>query len=87
VSKDYPIYPGKAHKSGWEDQLVVRYVIGRNGRVKDVSVIVPAQRKIFDDAAVDAIRTWRFRPMKKDGKRVEVVHELTVFFKLRRVPK
>lgn len=84
VSKDYPFYPESAQRQRWEDRLVVRYVIGKNGRVKEVTVIEAAQRKMFDDAAVDAIRTWRFRPMIRDGKKVEVVHELTVYFKLRK---
>ena len=69
ISQDYPVYPWRAQKAGWEDWLVVRYVIGRNGRVKDVTVVVPADRKMFDDVAVEAIRNWRFRPMVKDGQR------------------
>jgi protein TonB len=83
LSKNYPVYPGKAQKNRWQDQLVVRYVIGTNGRVKEATIIQPAEREMFDHAALEAIRTWRFRPMIKDGKKVEVVHELTVFFRLR----
>ena len=83
LSKDYPVYPGKAQKNRWQDQLVVRYVIGTNGRVKEATVIQRAERDLFEHAALEAIRTWRFRPMIKDGKKVEVVHELTVFFRLR----
>jgi protein TonB len=82
LSKTFPIYPERARMQHWEDQLVVRYVIGTNGHVKEVIVLDPATRKIFDEAAVNAIRYWRFRPMIKEGKAVEVVHELTVYFKL-----
>ena len=82
LSKTYPIYPEKARLQRWEDQLVVRYVIGKNGRVKEVTVLEKAGRKIFDEAAVDAIRHWRFRPLIKDGEAQEVVHELTVYFRL-----
>ena len=35
-----------------------------------------------DDAAVQAIRHWRFRPMIAESVTVEVVHELTVRFRL-----
>jgi TonB family protein len=65
-----------------EGQLVVRYIIGRDGRVKDVIVIDHAEDSAFDQAAVRAIRNWRFRPMIKDGQPTEVVHELTVLFRL-----
>lgn len=82
LSKTFPIYPERARMQHWEDQLVVRYVIGTNGHVKEVIILDPAERKIFDEAAVNAIRYWRFRPMIKDGKPVEVQHELTVYFKL-----
>jgi protein TonB len=61
---------------------VVRYVIGTNGRVTDVEIISHAREPMFDQAAVEAIRRWRFRPMIKDGKKVEVMHELAVNFEI-----
>lgn len=82
VSQVYPMYPEDARLRHWEDSLVVRYIIGTDGRIKDVQVISHAERKVFEDVAVKAIRNWRFRPLIKDGQATEVVHELTVNFKL-----
>jgi len=82
ISQDYPIYPEEGKKKQLEDQVIVRYVIGKNGRVIDVQIIDHAHDPMFDQAAVEAIRQWRFRPMIKDGKPVEVVHELAVNFQL-----
>ncbi|HYM61029.1 MAG TPA: TonB family protein [Thermoanaerobaculia bacterium] len=82
LSQVYPIYPEEARLRNIEGSLVVRYVIGTDGRVKEVTVVDHAEKKIFEDAAVKAIRYWRFRPLMKDGKPVEVVHELTVYFRL-----
>jgi protein TonB len=82
VSQVYPIYPEEGRLRHWEDSLVVRYVIGKDGRVREVIVVDHAERKIFEEAAVRALRNWRFRPMMKDGQPTEVVHELTIFFKL-----
>jgi periplasmic protein TonB len=82
LSQVYPTYPESARLHLKEGQLVVRYVIGRDGRVKEVTIVDPAEDKVFDDAAVHAIRNWRFRPMMKDGQATEVVHELTIFFRL-----
>ena len=53
-----------------------------NGRVKDVTILDHARNPMFDGPTVDAIKEWTFRPYKKDGKSVEVVHELTVFYQL-----
>jgi protein TonB len=82
LSQVYPIYPDSARIRAEEGQLVVRYIIGTDGRVKDVIVLDHAEDKCFDDSAVRAIRNWRFRPMIKDGHPTEVVHELTILFRL-----
>lgn len=82
LSQVYPNYPEDARVRSWEDELVVRYVIGKDGRVKEVIVIRPPQRDIFVDGTVRAIRSWRFKPMIKDGEKQEVVHELTVYYRL-----
>jgi protein TonB len=82
VSQVYPKYPEDARLRNWEDSLVVKYRIGKDGRVKEVTVVTPPGRPVFADVAVKAIRNWRFRPMIKDGEAREVVHELTVYFRL-----
>ena len=84
VSRPFPRYPEVARSKGWSGQLLVRYVISTWGRVKEVTILSPSQHKVLDEAAVEAIREWRFKPMIKDGERREVVHELTVIFKLNR---
>jgi TonB family protein len=82
MSMTYPQYPNEARIRGWEDVVVVRYVIGKNGRVREVTVLDHPEREIFEKVAVKAIRNWRFRPHKKDGVEQEVIHELTVYFRL-----
>lgn len=82
VEQEYPAYPDKAKKAQLEDQVIVRYIIGKKGQVIDVQIIDHAKDPMFDDATVEAIRKWRFRPMMQDGKAVEVVHELAVNFEL-----
>ena len=82
ISQEYPIYPEDMRRKGIEDQVIVRYTIGKNGRVTDVQILDHALNPIFDKVTLDAIRTWRFRPMIKNGKPVEVVHDLGVNFQL-----
>lgn len=82
MSMTFPKYPDEARLRGWQDVVVVRYVIGKNGRVREVTVLDRPEREIFEKVAVKAIRNWRFRPYKKNGVEQEVVHELTVYFKL-----
>lgn len=82
LSQVYPRYPEEARIRGQQDMLVVRYIIGKNGRVREVIVLQKPEREVFEKVTVHAIRNWRFRPFMKDGVAQEVQHELTVFFKL-----
>jgi len=78
----YPVYPKVCVENHWEDTVVIKYVIGTDGHVHDVSITQRPYRKEFEAATVDAIRQWIFRPLVVDGEPMEVVHELTVYFRL-----
>jgi periplasmic protein TonB len=82
LSQVYPAYPEDARVRAWEDRLVVRYLIGKDGRVKEVTVVSPPEREAFVKPTLKAIRSWRFKPLVRNGERQEVVHELTVFYRL-----
>ena len=82
MSMVFPKYPENARVRGWEDIVVVRYTIGKNGRVRDVVVLNTPERDMFREITLKAIRNWRFKPHKVDGIPQEIVHELTVYFKL-----
>ena len=80
--RPYPEYPEKCKTNHWEDTVVVKYVIGKDGHVRDVSVTQRPYRKEFEPPTLEAISRWRFRPLIIDGEAMEVVHELTVYFRL-----
>jgi len=81
--QDYPEYPEWGRIRGYEDQVVIRYIIGKDGRVKELSVLEHPERKMFESPAVEAIKQWRFRPLLVEGEAREVVHELVVYFRLK----
>ena len=83
ISQDFPEYPEFAQRRMWEDTLVVRYIIDKRGRVKEVIVLTPPEREEFTRATVSRIRQWRFHPYRDaDGNPKEVAHELTVNFRI-----
>ncbi len=83
ISQEYPPYPEFAFKRMWEDTLVVRYRVGKDGRVKEVEVITPPEREEFTRVTVSKIRQWRFHPyIGENGEPKEVTHELTVEFRI-----
>ena len=81
--QDYPEYPEWGRIRGYEDQVVVRYIIGKDGKVKELTVLEHPERKMFESPTVEAIKQWRFRPLLVEGQAREVVHELVVYFRLK----
>jgi protein TonB len=85
VAKEFPPYPEYARTRGIEDTLVVRYIIGKDGYVKEVGIVRPPSLQDFASTTLSTIRHWRFQPYRDpDGQLREVSHELTVEFRLSR---
>jgi periplasmic protein TonB len=82
IYMEYPMYPEKWRLQRVEGRVVLRYTIDTRGRVSDVRLLVPAAFAEFSDASVAAIRKWRFHPLEINGEKKEVVHELTISFRI-----
>ena len=63
-------YPRSARQKKVEGEVTVSAVIGANGRVQDVTVISGPPE--LHEAAVDAMKKWRFKPFQLDRHAVEV---------------
>lgn len=74
-----PVYPEAALAARLHGVVALESTIDREGRVSDVSVLRPAPLGMTE-AAVEAVRQWRFEPSYLDGRPVEVVYVLTVRF-------
>lgn len=64
TSRVNPTYPARAQRRGMEGFVEVSFTIRRDGSVDGSSIrITDAQpRRVFDDAARDAIAQWQFEP-------------------------
>ena len=77
------VYPAEARAAGVEGQVVVRYDITREGRVVNVAVVSAEPSGVFEDAALAAVSTWRFRPAVARGEAVAALGRVsTVTFRL-----
>jgi len=75
-----PIYPWQARSHGIGGEVILDATVAPNGSVRTVAVISgPAS---LTDAAVMAVRQWRFSPALLNGKPVQVQQRITVVFKL-----
>lgn len=71
-----PSYPPRAQRRGLEGFVEVEFVIQRNGRVDGGSIrVINAQpRRVFEDAAREAIARWQFEPsqqLRRATQRIE----------------
>ncbi|HXA17943.1 MAG TPA: energy transducer TonB [Thermoanaerobaculia bacterium] len=85
INRVEPIYPEEARKARIMGIVIVKAVISRDGVVKDVQVLKPLPFGL-DQAAVDAVKQWTFKPATLDGKPVDVFFNLTINFKLATPP-
>lgn len=66
-----PRYPRRAVRSKIEGIVTVEFTITRDGSVIDPSVVQAAPPSVFNQAALQAIRRWKFRPKFVEGKAVQ----------------
>ena len=77
-----PIYPPIAIAARKEGTVILEALISEDGTVRDVRVLRP--EPVFEQAAIAAVRQWRFSPTLLNGEPVPVVMTVTVGFTLNR---
>jgi periplasmic protein TonB len=76
-----PEYSEEARKAKYQGTVVLWVVVGPDGRPHDIRV----QRTLgmgLDEKAIEAVRTWKFEPARKDGQPVAVQINIEVNFRL-----
>ncbi|MCO7201488.1 energy transducer TonB [Pseudoalteromonas sp. OANN1] len=63
-----PNYPPAAARDGVEGWVEMEFAISPQGEVIDVKVTNAEPKRVFDQAAVRALRKWKYRPLIVDGK-------------------
>lgn len=81
ISAPQPQYTEIARKARIQGVVIVQAIINKQGNVTDVKVLKGLPMGL-DQAAVEAIRKWRFEPATLNGKPVDVYYNLTVNFTL-----
>ena len=80
LTRPAPPYPAIAKAGRVQGTVVLRGTIGKDGLVKDLDVVdgPPLLRQV----ALDAVKTWTYRPFLVAGKPVEVETTVNVVFRL-----
>ncbi len=79
-----PDYPETAREARVGADLVLRAIVRRDGTVGEVSVLQCSRPHLgFENAAVEAVRQWRYQPATRDGRPVDVYFTILIRFEMR----
>jgi protein TonB len=79
-----PTYPPTAYRAREEGSVLVSAQVDASGAPVSVDVARRSGSRALDQAAVEAVRQWRFEPAMRDGKAVASTVEVPVTFRLDR---
>jgi protein TonB len=77
-----PDYPYHARRAGYQGRVVLRVAVGLDGTPRTVAVARSSGHDVLDDAALAAVRRWRFTPATVAGLPVEGTVEVPIEFRL-----
>jgi len=82
ASNQKPIYPNMSKRLGEQGTVVLRVLVKADGSAGEVEVKSSSSYPRLDQAAIDAVKTWRFNPAKIDGKATDEWYQVPIPFKL-----
>ena len=76
-----PEYSEEARKAKYQGTVVLWMIVDRDGRPRDIKVARSVGMGL-DEKAIEAVRTWKFDPARKNGQPVAVQINVEVSFRL-----
>ena len=80
IRKVTPVYPPLAKQARISGTVELNAVIGKDGTVQDLKVA--KGHPLLVQAAIDAVKQWRYKPTLLNGEPVEVQTTIDVNFTL-----
>lgn len=82
ITKVTPVYPPEMKAQGLEGTVVLQTVISKEGVPLSLNSQSSDVNRAFVDAAIDAVKQWRYKPTLLNGEPVEVITTITINFTL-----
>jgi protein TonB len=80
IHKTVPIYPSIAVTVHQQGTVVLQATISKTGTIENLRVI--SGPPILRQSALDAVKTWQYKPYMLNGQPVEVETTVNVVFSL-----
>jgi periplasmic protein TonB len=81
IHRVQPTYPQMAKIARVQGNVVLAAIIGKDGTIQNLHV-VQTSSPLLNQAAIDAVKQWRYKPYILNGEPVEVDTTVTVTFTL-----
>lgn len=75
-------YPKNARKNGVTGYVLMNLLISDLGTVEKVKVLESVPSDVFDEVAIEGIKSWQFKPAQYQGKSVKVWAKQKIKFDL-----
>ena len=82
IYKTIPQYPAIAKAARQEGTVILQAMISKSGTIEHLQVV--SGPSMLQQAALDAVKTWRYRPYLLNDQPIEVETTVSVIFKLER---
>jgi protein TonB len=78
ITQTHPVYPPLARQARIQGTVVLSAIIDKEGKVAQLSVV--SGHPLLVQAALDAVKQWRYKPTLLNGDAVEVDTTISVTF-------
>lgn len=77
-----PVYPSASRRAGEEGTVRLRVLVDERGRPKDVNAMASSGFSRLDQAAIDAVKRWRFEAATDGSRPISTWTQVAITFKL-----
>lgn len=77
-----PPYPLEARQLHEQGTVILKLLLSTDGQVSEVSIAMSSGSDCLDQAALNAVRKWRWKPPTRNGETVPVLSMVTIPFVL-----
>jgi protein TonB len=77
-----PRYPLVARRNGEQGTVTLKVLVSRDGQPASVDIERTSGSPILDNAAREAVRSWRFTPARRGAQAVEAWVLVPIVFRL-----
>jgi protein TonB len=78
ITQVKPQYPALAKAARVQDYVMLQATLSKQGTIEDLKVL--HGHPLLNEAAIEAVKQWRYKPQTLNGQAIEVITTITVNF-------